>query len=364
MSDQALAESSCSIWIEGVPGAGKTYTAEKIAQKRGGVYHIVSCPTLSANPDLALFGSVPGAYTGASSTAKIGLFRKTDGGTLILDDVQSCPIDVQAKLLRVVESGEYSPIGSTKTKKTTVKVVSTFNGDPNSIGIDFRLDLFQRLSNLKVEVKNEYLSTDVLESMIRKICSSDNIDYNKSIYEDCLTKVIEDGVTDPRLMMRSIYPVILGKYWRNKEDMRQDLKSTLDLDTVCSVMICSRTRKSLKSVIKKYGLKTRGAINLLSFLEPDGKIDRIMKGETMENPNLIEKCSEHLEKIYGIPPTDIKIHFRRFLKKENVSQGGFATIVGLSRVTVGSWARENSPYPQWFRVGRAIKKYEEINSKN
>ena len=93
-----------------------------------------------------------GAFTGA--TDKVGLFELASGGVLFLDELNSMPYDVQAKLLRVLQNGKIRPVGSNKVKKVNVKVVAAMNNDP-MIAIknkNLREDLFYRLSSSMIRL--------------------------------------------------------------------------------------------------------------------------------------------------------------------------------------------------------------------
>ena len=95
-----------------------------------------------------LFGHIKGAFTDAKAT-RIGRFEMAEGGTLFLDEIANIPKELQAKLLRVLESGEFEPIGASRTQKSDVRIVSASNVDFDeevSKGA-FRQDLLYRLKH-------------------------------------------------------------------------------------------------------------------------------------------------------------------------------------------------------------------------
>jgi transcriptional regulator with PAS, ATPase and Fis domain len=100
-----------------------------------------------------MFGHVRGAFTDAKSD-RIGRFELADGGTLFLDEVACLPSSLQGKLLRVLESGEYEPVGSSRTRHSDVRVVSATNGNLRAMIADntFRDDLLFRLNTVEIEV--------------------------------------------------------------------------------------------------------------------------------------------------------------------------------------------------------------------
>jgi len=100
-----------------------------------------------------LFGHVKGSFTGADHT-KTGLFKEADGGTIFLDEIGDAPLSTQVAILRVIQSGEIRPVGSTKTEYVDVRVISATNKNLHEeIGRErFREDLYYRLSTFTIEL--------------------------------------------------------------------------------------------------------------------------------------------------------------------------------------------------------------------
>ncbi len=136
--------------ILGESGSGKERSAAELHRLSGrpGPFLALNCAALS--PQLIesqLFGHQRGAFTGAT-TAQPGLFRAADGGTLFLDEIGELPLDLQPKLLRVLESGELLPLGATQSLRFNVRVVAATNrvlADEVEAG-RFRRDLYARLA--------------------------------------------------------------------------------------------------------------------------------------------------------------------------------------------------------------------------
>ena len=100
-----------------------------------------------------LFGHRAGAFTGATKDKK-GLFEEADGGTIFLDEIGEMPVDLQARLLRVLETGEFIKLGDTKTIKVNVRIIAATNRNLQQEieGEKFRSDLFYRLSTFQISL--------------------------------------------------------------------------------------------------------------------------------------------------------------------------------------------------------------------
>lgn len=150
-----IAPSKLSILILGETGVGKDVYAETVHARspRGAAEFVrLNCAALPENLlEAELFGYEKGSFTGAIQ-AKPGLFEAADGGTVFLDEIGEMPLVTQAKLLRVLESGEVLRIGSVKPKRVDVRFVSATNRDLEALSStgQFRSDLFFRLNGVSV----------------------------------------------------------------------------------------------------------------------------------------------------------------------------------------------------------------------
>ncbi len=145
-----------AVLLVGETGTGKELAAERIHQHSGrtGRFVAVNCAALSPTlVESTLFGHVKGAFTGAAADAP-GLFAEAAGGTLFLDEIGELPLDQQAKLLRVLETHEFTPVGGVATKKTSARFVSATNAKLTSSVSNgrFRRDLFARISTVSLEL--------------------------------------------------------------------------------------------------------------------------------------------------------------------------------------------------------------------
>ena len=157
MQIMQFADSPFPVLIEGESGSGKELVAGSFhyaSKRKLHPYLSVNCAAIS--PLLAesiLFGHTKGAFTGAAA-AHAGYFEDAAEGTLFLDEIGELPLDLQAKLLRVLENGEYQRIGETQTRTSRARIVAATNRDLRAEvrAGNFRSDLYHRLSVFTVKV--------------------------------------------------------------------------------------------------------------------------------------------------------------------------------------------------------------------
>src|ERR1700723_1007571 len=150
-----VARSDVRVLISGPNGAGKERIAPIVhanSALRSGPFVAVNCGAIPAELiEAELFGAEAGAYTGATR-ARTGRFEAANGGTLFLDEIGDLPLTGQVKLLRVLETGEFQALGSSKTRTTRVRVLSATNADLSALIRDgrFREDLYYRLNVIEI----------------------------------------------------------------------------------------------------------------------------------------------------------------------------------------------------------------------
>lgn len=152
-----VAPTDLSVLITGESGVGKENFPQIIhhfSHRKHAQYIAVNCGAIPEGTiDSELFGHEKGAFTGASTDRK-GYFEVADGGTIFLDEVGELPLATQVRLLRVLESGEFIRVGSSKVQKTDVRIVAATNVDINKSIQDgkFREDLYYRLNTVPIAV--------------------------------------------------------------------------------------------------------------------------------------------------------------------------------------------------------------------
>jgi transcriptional regulator with PAS, ATPase and Fis domain len=152
-----VAPTDLSVLITGESGVGKEAMPQIIHQyssRKHGTYIAVNCGAIPEGTiDSELFGHEKGSFTGAYESRK-GYFEEANNGTIFLDEVAELPLSTQVRLLRVLETGEFIRVGSSKVIKTNVRVIAATNVEINNAIQQgkFREDLFYRLSSVPIEV--------------------------------------------------------------------------------------------------------------------------------------------------------------------------------------------------------------------
>lgn len=168
-----VAPTDLSVLISGESGTGKEIFPQVIhtySSRKHGQYIAVNCGAIPEGTiDSELFGHEKGAFTGATDSRK-GYFEVADGGTIFLDEISDLPLSTQVRLLRVLETGEFIRVGSSKVQKTNVRVIAASNVDvPKAIENGrFREDLFYRLNTVPIRIPSLRERGDDIFLLFRK----------------------------------------------------------------------------------------------------------------------------------------------------------------------------------------------------
>jgi len=152
-----VSSTDITVLINGESGVGKEAFSKiihSLSHRKHGPFIAVNCGAIPEGTiDSELCGHEKGSFTGAHETRK-GYFETVNGGTIFLDEVGELPLETQARLLRVLESGEFIKVGSSKAQKTDVRVVAATNKDLLDLSMTgkFREDLYYRLSTVPIKV--------------------------------------------------------------------------------------------------------------------------------------------------------------------------------------------------------------------
>jgi len=199
----AVAPIDLSVLVTGPSGAGKEFFPKIIHQfgtRKHKKFIAVNCGAIPEGTiDSELFGHEKGSFTGAVSSRK-GYFEEADGGTIFLDEVAELPLTTQARLLRVLESGEFLKVGSSTVQTTDIRVVAATNVDLLKAVADgrFREDLYYRLSTVVINVPPLHDRGDDVLLLARKFAA----DFS----EKYMTKPVSFSEEAKRTMMLYNWP--------------------------------------------------------------------------------------------------------------------------------------------------------------
>ncbi len=171
-----VAPTDISVLITGESGSGKevfSHIIHQLSARKHGPFIAVNCGAIPEGTiDSELFGHEKGSFTGAHEARK-GYFEVVNGGTIFLDEVAELPVGTQARLLRVLESGEYLRVGSSKVQKTDVRIIAATNVDVYDAVRNgkFREDLYYRLSTVPLKIPALRERKEDIHLMFRKFIS-------------------------------------------------------------------------------------------------------------------------------------------------------------------------------------------------
>lgn len=189
----AVAPTDITVLVSGESGVGKENIPRIIHQnsrRKNGKYFAINCGAIPEGTiDSELFGHEKGSFTGANEMRR-GYFEEADGGTLFLDEIGELPLPSQAKLLRVLQSGEFIRVGSSKVLKTDVRVIAATNVNllhAVSKG-KFRADLYYRLNAVSISMPSLRERKDDINLLFRKFASDFSAKYGV-----CKVSLTEDA---------------------------------------------------------------------------------------------------------------------------------------------------------------------------
>jgi arginine utilization regulatory protein len=252
------AQIDSSVLIVGETGTGKELFVQSIhnsSNRRKNQFIPQNCAALPTSLlESILFGTVKGSFTGA--TDRPGLFEMADGGTLFLDEINSMPVELQSKLLRVLQDGILRRVGDTRTRKVDVKVIAATNVNPHDLvkSGQFRSDLYYRLSTIIIELPSLRLRREDIPLLINFFMKK----YNEKFY------LHVKGVTPDAMEMLEKYnwpgnvrelentiegamSILEGKYIKLEDLPANLIMSVLDEESQKKY----KEKKSLKEVLKE-----------------------------------------------------------------------------------------------------------------
>ncbi|MDR3592593.1 MAG: sigma 54-interacting transcriptional regulator [Negativicutes bacterium] len=200
---QQVADLDITVLITGETGSGKEVVANEIytnSSRNSGPFIKVNCAAIPTTLlEAELFGYEKGAYTGAASTGKLGMFELADKGTLLLDEIGEMPLELQSKLLRVIQHKEIIRVGGRKPIKLDVRILSSTNCDLRELVRQgrFREDLFYRLNVFPIHIPPLRLRATDIEVLTKYFLAAYNTKYGKQ------TRIESPGV---EILKRYLWP--------------------------------------------------------------------------------------------------------------------------------------------------------------
>lgn len=252
-----VSKNDTSILITGESGTGKEIIAKQIhdsSQYANGPFVTVNCGAIPESlMESELFGYIKGAFTGADPKGKIGFFEQAESGTIFLDEIGDMPLQIQVKMLRVLQDKKITPIGSREEKKIHVRIIAATNKDlDTAVKIStFREDLFYRLSVFPI-----YLPP--LRERKKDI---------RSLVDFFVKKYYASFQSEEKEIDRSVYQKFLQYSWPgNIREVKNTIEYCMNMidETETSIQL-----KHLPSKFFNYSLNNDNSIKTLTQMEKE-----------------------------------------------------------------------------------------------
>ncbi|MCC6748475.1 MAG: sigma-54-dependent Fis family transcriptional regulator [Deltaproteobacteria bacterium] len=190
-------EVDCPILVTGESGTGKELFARALhrgSPRRAAPCIPVNCPAIPKElVESELFGHAKGAFTGAA-TARVGRFAAADSGTLFLDEIGEMDLNIQSKLLRVLQDYEITPVGESRSQKVNVRIIAATNRDLEAMSDQgtFREDLFYRLNVVQIHLPSLQERRDDIPGLVRYFLET--VSEQRALPAPTLTPSVEDAL--------------------------------------------------------------------------------------------------------------------------------------------------------------------------
>lgn len=279
-----ISKTDTTVLITGETGCGKEVFAREVHKKSNRAnlpYVKVNCAAIPDNLiESELFGYEKGAFTGASNKNKLGMFEVANGGTILLDEIGEMPLNLQSKLLRVLQEKEIMRIGATKSIKLDVRVIAATNQDLSQLiklG-KFREDLFYRLNVVPIKIPPLRERRDDISLLAYRFLEKFNIKYGKEkSFDNTAIQALEfyEWPGNVRELENAIERlVVIGD---NNDITYDDITIVLGKDKIEAGLINNSLtlkeavarleREMIDNALRKYG-STYKAANILGVTQP------------------------------------------------------------------------------------------------
>ncbi|MCY6354585.1 sigma-54 interaction domain-containing protein [Clostridium sp. ZS2-4] len=266
------ANTDCNILLEGSSGTGKEVFAQAIhnySNRAKGPFVAVNCAAIPRELfESELFGYEKGAFTGANKGGYPGKFELAEGGTIFLDEIGELPLDIQSKLLRVLDNHKIIRVGSTYEKKINVRVISATNKNllEEVDKKNFRYDLYYRLNVIGIRLMDLEDRKEDIEALIKhfmKKLNENNLEGSKAIDSSAIARLKEykweGNIRELRNIIEKAYylcdsDIITEKYLLNLIKGKEKLEKSFSEENISKLDLMVEDIQPLK-VVEEQNIK-------------------------------------------------------------------------------------------------------------
>lgn len=289
-----VAPKDSTVLLTGETGVGKEVVAKYIhynSLRKDNNYIKINCGAIPENLlESELFGYVGGAFTGADPNGKPGLFELADNGTLFLDEIGELPLNLQSSLLRVLQDGEVTRVGSTKTRKVAVRIIAATNRNLKQMIQEktFREDLYYRLNVISISIPPLRERRDDIPALAELFIERLNKKYNtkKKVSDTFLLELMSMSwpgnvrelsnfverqyILNESDMLTSIHDMNYAKSNNTYQDIQNSISAaaTADSDSLNMDKVVSSIEAALIKTSLKKCSTTKEAAKLLGISQP------------------------------------------------------------------------------------------------
>jgi arginine utilization regulatory protein len=265
--------SNSSVLIYGETGCGKELFAQSIhfnGTRKDKPFIPINCAAIpSSLLEAMLFGTVKGSFTGAEN--KKGLFEDANGGTILLDEINSMDVSLQSKLLRVLQEGYIRPVGSSSIVNIDVRVIATLNEEPEKLIKEGKLrkDLYYRLSVIRIDVpplrqrkEDTAVLSDYFVAHYNKLLGKNVIGIDQEVTDIFYNYDWPGNVRELKNIIEAAMNMIETSQYITKEFIENRITKNLNIDQVCGMEInlkdlsIDENLEAIEKNILKEALKT------------------------------------------------------------------------------------------------------------